>query len=149
MSELFAAFGLNWKLLLIQAFNFGILLFVLWRFLYEPILKLIDDRREKVAEGVRKAETADRRLTEADLQGKGIVASASKEAETIVSSARSRADEQAAEILARSQERAEQTLSDAQVRAEEARRQALATGEKEIARAAMLAAEKILRERSA
>jgi len=149
MSELFAAFGLDWKLLLIQALNFGILLYVLWRFLYDPVLKIIDERRAKIAEGVQKAEAADRRLSEADTEGKGILAGASKEAEGLVASARNRADEQTAEILKRSHEQAERVLADASARAEEARRQALASGEKEIARAAMLAAEKILEKKSA
>ncbi|MEK7098653.1 MAG: F0F1 ATP synthase subunit B [Patescibacteria group bacterium] len=144
MSELFAAFGLDVKLLLIQALNFAILLFVLWKFLYTPVLKMIDERRGKIAEGVQKAEAADRKLADADTEGKGIVASASKDAEGLVASARNRADEQASEIMKRSQERADQLLADAQARAEEAKRQALAAGEKEIARAAMLAAEKIL-----
>lgn len=147
MQELFAAFGLDWKLLMIQALNFAILLAVLWKFLYTPVLKMIDERREKIAEGVQKAEAADRRLADADGEGKGIVASASKDAEGIVSSARNRAEEQAAEIAKRAQERADQVLADATARAEEAKRQALAAGEKEIARAAMLAAEKILKEK--
>lgn len=147
MSELFAAFGLDWKLLLIQALNFAILLAVLWKFLYKPVLKMIDERREKVAEGVQKAEAADRRLADADTEGKGIVAMAGKEAEGLVASARSRAEQQAAEIAQRAQERADQTYTESVARAEEAKRQALAAGEKEIARAAMLAAEKILREK--
>ncbi len=145
MNQLFAAFGLDVKLLLIQALNFAILLAVLWRFLYTPVLKMIDERRAKVAEGVQKAEAADRRLADANEEGKGLVASASKDAEGIVASARNRAEEQASEISKRAQERADQLLADAQARAEEAKRQALASGEKEIARAAMLAAEKILK----
>jgi F-type H+-transporting ATPase subunit b len=147
MSELFAAFGLDWKLLLIQALNFAILLAVLWKFLYKPVLKLIDERREKVAEGVRKAEAADRRLADADEEGKGIVASAGKEAEGLVASARGRAEEQAHKIAEEAQARANAMLADATLRAEEAKRQALAAGEKEIAQAAMLAAEKLLREK--
>src|SRR3989344_2011613 len=149
MSALFAAFGLDWKLLLIQALNFGILLIVLWRFLYTPVLKMIDERRTKIAEGVEKAEAAGRRLTEADTEGKGIVANASKEAENLVASGRARAEDRAADILKRSHEQAERVLADATARAEEARRQALSAGEKEIARAAMLAAEKILENKSA
>ena len=147
MSQLFAAFGLDIKLLLIQALNFSILLFVLWKFLYGPVLKMIDERRTKIAEGVENAEAAERRLADADSEGKNIVSVASKEAEGIVFSARSRADEQAADILKHSHEQAERVLADASARAEEARRQALAAGEKEIARAAMLAAEKILKEK--
>ncbi|HWO07037.1 MAG TPA: F0F1 ATP synthase subunit B [Candidatus Paceibacterota bacterium] len=147
MSELFAAFGLDWRLLLIQALNFGILLLVLWRFVYTPVLKMIDARRQKIVEGVQKAEAADRRLADADSEGKSIVAAALKEAEAIVSGARSRAESQAADIAKQAQERADQLLADAHARADEVRRQALASGEKEIARAAMLAAEKILRQK--
>lgn len=147
MSELFAAFGLDIKLLLIQALNFAILLLVLWKFLYTPVLKMIDERREKVAEGVKKAEAADRKLADADTEGKSIVAGAGKEAESLVASGRSKAAQEGAEILKRSQEKADELLADANARAEEAKRLALTAGQKEIARAAMLAAEKILKEK--
>ncbi|MBI4094023.1 F0F1 ATP synthase subunit B [Candidatus Kaiserbacteria bacterium] len=147
MSELFAAFGINWKLLLVQAFNFGLLLFVLWYFLYEPVLKLIDDRRKKIAEGVQNAEAAARRLAEAKSKGEGIIGSASREAEGMVAAARGRAEEKADEIVKAAEARAASALHDAAARAEEAKRQALKESEREIARAAMLAAEKILREK--
>lgn len=147
MGELFAAFGINWKLLLVQSVNFGLLLLILWRFLYTPVLKMIDERRGKIAESVQKAEAADRRLQEANEEGKGIVASAGKEAESLVASARGRAEAEAQEIAKQAQAKADQLMQDAKARAEEARRQALAAGEKEIARAAMLAAEKLLKEK--
>lgn len=149
MGELFATFGLDWKLLVVQSINFGLLLLILWKFLYTPLVKMLDERRGKIAESVQKAEAADRRLAEADEEGKGIVASAGKEAEGIVASARARADEQANDIAKKAQERAELLLAEAKVNAEETQRRALAAGEKEIARAAMLAAEKILREKHA
>jgi len=149
MSELFAAFGIDWKLLLIQAVNFGLLLAALTYFLYRPILRIIDERREKVAEGVRTAEAAQQRLAAAEKEGKEIVGSASREAEQLVASARSRADEKGAEMIRAAEQKAQATLKDAEARAEEAKRLALSASEKEIARAAMLAAEKILREKSA
>jgi F-type H+-transporting ATPase subunit b len=147
MGDLFAAFGLDWKLLLIQVVNFGVLLLILWKFLYTPVLRMIDERRGKIAESVQKAEAADRRLFEADEEGKSIVAGAGKEAEGLVAAGRSRASQEGAEILKKTQEKAEQLLADAAARAEEAKRQAMRAGEKEIARAAMLAAEKILKEK--
>jgi F-type H+-transporting ATPase subunit b len=149
MGELFAAFGVNWKLLLIQAVNFGILLSALTYFLYKPLLSIIDKRRETVAEGVRKAEEASRMLADAQTEGEGIVGSAAREAEGLVANARARAEEKGGEILKSAEARAEALLKDAEARAEEAKRQALSESQKEIARAAMLAAEKILRERSA
>jgi len=149
MSELFAAFGINWQLLIVQAINFGFLLFVLWYFLYTPLLKLIDDRQKKIAEGVRTAEAADMKLADAKTESKRIVGGAAREAETLVASARSRADEKGNEIVKAAEARAGDVLKEAQTRAEEAKRMALAESSKEIARAAMLAAEKILREKSA
>lgn len=144
MSELLATFGVNWKLLLIQAVNFGLLLAILSYFLYKPVLKIIDERREKIAEGVRTAEAASRRLEEAKSEGEGIVGSAAREAEGIVAAARSRAEERAEGIVKSAESLAAATLKDAAAHAEEAKRQALKDSEREIARAAMLAAEKIL-----
>lgn len=147
MGELFAAFGLNWKLLLTQAFNFGLLLVVLTYFLYKPVLKMIDERRETISKGVQDAEVAAKKLEAAKSEGAKIVGEASREGEGIVASARTRADEKAAEILKNAEAQAQNALSDAKARAEEAKRQALKESEKEITRAAMLAAEKILKER--
>ena len=144
MEQLFATFGVNWKLLLIQAVNFGLLLSALTYFLYKPLLKMLDDRRDKIAEGVRAAEAADQRLADAKQEADGIVGDAAHQAEGLVMTAKSRADERGGEIVKAAEARAEAVLKDAAVRAEEAKRQALLASEREIAKAAMLAAEKIL-----
>lgn len=149
MAELLAAFGINWKLLLVQAVNFGLLLSVLTYLLYKPILRIIDERREKVAEGVRTAEAAQRRLAEAKAEGDELVGSAARDAEALVASARTRADEKGSEIVRAAESRADAVMKEAAAKAEEAKRQALAESQKDIARVAMLAAEKILREKAA
>lgn len=149
MDALFAAFGIDWHLLLIQAVNFGVLLLVLTYFLYKPILRIIDERRDKVAEGVRTAEMAARKLEDAKKESESLVGTASREAESMVAAARTRADEKGNEILKHAEASAEGVLQEAQMRAEEAKRLALDESSKEIARSAMLAAEKILREKSA
>ena len=110
MSELFSAFGVNWKLLLIQAVNFGLLLAALTYFLYKPILKIIDERREKVAEGVRTAEAAAQRLAEAKEESDTLVGQAAKQAEGLVASARLRAEEAGNEAVKEAQSRADALL---------------------------------------
>lgn len=149
MSDLFAAFGIDWRLITIQAVNFGLLLFVLRYFLYDRILTLLDERRARVADGVKKAEEADKRLASAHQEGSEIVGKAAREAEVLVAEARTRAEEKGAELVKTAQGRADSLLADAAARAAEAERQAIVRSEKEIARAAMLAAEKILRGKSA
>lgn len=145
MSDLLAVFGVNWKLLLAQGINFALLLSILTYFLYKPILKMIDERREKIAEGVRTAEDAKNQLALAKTQSDKIVGDASKEAENLAKAARARAEEKGAEIVKSAEAQAQGVLSDATQRAEEAKRKAIKESEREIARAAMLAAEKILR----
>src|SRR3990167_3599303 len=134
MNELFAAFGINWQLLLVQAINFGLLLFVLWYFLYTPVLKLIDDRQKKIADGVKTAEAADRKLADAKTEGEGIVGTAAQEAESLVATARSRADEKGNEIVKAAEARANTVLEEASARAEEAKRMALAESSQKITR---------------
>jgi F-type H+-transporting ATPase subunit b len=145
MNQLFSAFGIDWRLLIIQAVNFAVLLSALTYFLYRPITKMIDDRRAKIAEGVRMAEAADQRLADAKIEGEGMVGAAAREAEALVAAGRSRADEKGSEILHAAEARADAVMKDAALRAEEAKRTALQESEREIARVAMLAAEKILR----
>lgn len=149
MGQLFATFGIDWRLLIIQAVNFGFLLAVLSYFLYKPVLRIIDERRDKIAEGVRVAQEADRRLQDAQEEGKGIVGNAAREAEGLVAAARSRAESAGAEVVQQAEERAQGILKDAAAKAEEAKRLALKETEREIARAAVLAAETILREKKA
>jgi F-type H+-transporting ATPase subunit b len=145
MEPLLSVFGVNWKLLLAQGVNFAVLLVALSYFLYKPILRIIDERREKIAEGVKTAEAASSRLAEAKVKGDELVGNALRESEAIVKKARETAQERGSEIVKSAEERALGVLSDATIRAEETKRQAIRESEKEITRAAMLAAEKILR----
>lgn len=147
MSELFEAFGINWKLLLVQAINFGLLLVILWRFLYTPVLRMIDERQQKIAEGVQNAGAASRKLAAADGEGQGIVSKASREAERMVAAARTRAEERGSELVKAAEVKAEALLADAEARAAESERLALQRSEQQIAKTAMLAAEKILASR--
>lgn len=149
MDQLFAAFGIDWRLLIIQAVNFSVLLGVLTYFLYTPLMKLIDERREKIAEGVRAAEAAAQRLADAKAEGDELKGQAAREAESLLASARTNADEKGQDIIKTAESRADNLLKEAQERAEEAKRQAMLESQKDIARAAMLAAEKILREKAA
>ena len=149
MSDLIAVFGVNWKLLLIQGVNFGVLLAILTYFLYKPILRVIGERQEKIAEGVRTAEQATHKLAEASGKSEAMVAEAVRESEKMISEAKAHAEERASDILRGAETRAAAALKDAQMKAEETQRQALLGSQREIARAAMLAAEKLLKDKLA
>ena len=148
MHDLFEAFGIDWKLLIAQAVNFAIVLVALTYFLYKPVLSTLEKRRETVAKGVEDAETASRALAQADGEAAKRVKAADTEAEEILQSARASASAAKSEILSEAEERARAISADAEARAQEAAAKALRESEKEVARLAVLAAEKVLREKA-
>lgn len=66
MSQLLSQLGIDWRLLIAQAVNFFLLLVILRLYVYKPLLKMLHDRRQRIEDGVVKAEEADRRLSEAE-----------------------------------------------------------------------------------
>lgn len=147
MEEIARVFGINWKLLLVQAVNFGVLLLALWYFLYTPILKMIDARREKIEQGVKDAEEAEQRLHEVEKESDEVLSEARQSAGEILAHSKERAEQQSAEIVNEASSRADSIVEGAQKRADEAQRQALRESEAEISKAAILAAEKILKDK--
>lgn len=148
MNELLSTFGINWKLLLAQGFNFAVVLLVLWKFLYQPVLKMIDDRRMAIEKGVKDAAEASAKLANADGEGREIVTKASQAAESMYATARIRAEEKGAAIIAEAQRKADAGIQEARLRAFAEAKDIRTASEKEIARAAVLAAEKILRKQA-
>jgi len=78
--------------ILLQIVNFGILFFVLIKFLFKPILKILDERSERIKEGLEAAEKTlaeqakleekrQEQLTKAQQEAAKILADAKKEAE--------------------------------------------------------------------
>lgn len=53
--ELLTKLGIDWRLLIAQLVNFLILVFILYKFLYKPVLGLLENRKEKIEKGLRDA----------------------------------------------------------------------------------------------
>lgn len=144
MESLLDAFGIDWKLLIAQLVNFGVLFVALTYLLYKPVLKTLDERKAKIAQGVEDAERAAAAAATADSDAAEVVKGAEQEAEGIVSSARDLAGTEKARIMKEAETRAAAVAADAEARAAETSAKALRDSEKEIARLAVLAAEKVL-----
>lgn len=146
--EIFQAFGVDWRLLLIQAVNFALLLLALHFFLYKPVLSLIDERRARIEKGVRDAAEAERRLRSADEEKTSILAAATREAEAFGEEARRTLSEE--ERLARvaAEEKAERILESARKESQDLKNQAVSGAEKDIARMVVLGIEKTLKSKS-
>jgi F-type H+-transporting ATPase subunit b len=148
MQALLGAFGISGSLLLAQAVNFAIVLVVLTYLLYKPVMKMLAERQAKIAQGVIDAEKAAEKLANADSEASSLVVKAETEAEEIVSGARDTAGAEKNRIVKEAEARAATIAADADARAKETAAKSLRESEKEVARLAILAAEKILRQKN-
>ncbi len=147
MEEIIHAFGIDWRLIVIQMFNFVVLAIALWYFLYTPILKVLNERQEKIKKGILDAEEAERARLEADNEKAIVLREARKSAEHIVNQAQIHADIKGGEIIDVAEAHAARMIDSAEKQVDELKKQALKASEAEIAKAAILAAEKILNDR--
>ncbi|HWU24422.1 MAG TPA: ATP synthase F0 subunit B [Candidatus Paceibacterota bacterium] len=146
MGPLLQAFGIEGHLLIAQLVNFGVLFLVLLYLLYRPVMKTLDERRKVIAKGVEDAQEASASLAGANEKASEITRTAESDAEGIVARARDEAGTERERLVRDAQARAESIEKDAQARAQEAQDRALRESEKEIARLAILAAEKAMRQ---
>lgn len=148
MEEIIHAFGIDQRLIIIQIVNFAILAGALGYFLYTPVLKLLREREEKIAQGLKDAEAAAAAKAEADTEKQVVLAAVHKEAEAVGERAKGAADAKAAEIVASAQDKAADLLKSAEAKSETLKAQAIKESEKAVAELAILATEKMLRERT-
>ena len=147
MADLLQSFGIDWRLLIIQAVNFGVLLVALTYFLYKPVLNILDERRKKIEQGVKDASDAKHELENAEIKAAEIVGQASGKAEEIVLNAKGVAEQKGQEIISEAQARSERIEAEAKAKAQEAAKRALDSSNEEIARTAILAAERLLKKK--
>jgi|SRR3989344_1916420 len=91
-------FGVNPILVVAQAVNFLIILFILKKFMYKPILEIIKKRENEVSEGIKNTEEAQKKLEEAIEKEKEILSNAKTQAEKIIATARDESEEIKAQI---------------------------------------------------
>lgn len=148
MESLINAFGIDVKLIVVQILNFVILAAALSYLLYKPLLKVLDEREAKIQQGIADAEAAANAKSEADAERRSVLGAAHKEAEAIAIRAAQHAKEETAATAASAEEKAADLLARARAEGEQAKAQAIAESEAAVAKLAVLAAEKILREKA-
>ena len=148
MEAIIAAFGIDVHLIVVQIINFTILMVALGYFLYTPILNMLRDREEKIAAGIKDAEAAAVAKASAEEEKKVVLTDAHKAAAEVGARAKVTAEVAAAEIVAAAEAAAHAAKAKAVVEAEQLKAAAIKASEAEIAKTAILAAEKILREKA-
>ena len=97
-----ATFGFNWRLFLSQVVSFVLVALALRQFAYKPILKVLEERRQRIAEGLLNAEKIKQQLAEAEQRYNETLAKANAAAQKMIDEAR----DSAAQVAERKQQEA-------------------------------------------
>ena len=57
MDSIISTFHIDWKIIIDQAINFGIVFFILYVYALKPLSKLMEERGEKINQGIKDAKT--------------------------------------------------------------------------------------------
>jgi F-type H+-transporting ATPase subunit b len=119
VEQIARTFGVDWSHLIAQMISFAIVCLLLYRFAYRPILKVLGERRQLIADGLANAEKIKAELAATETQRREVMAEAGAHATRLIEEAReaaARLQEQeaqktiaaAAQIMAKAREAAEQ-----------------------------------------
>ena len=113
MDKVLSDFGVQPILLAAQAVNFLVLLLILNRFLYKPILKMLKTRKDKITESLKQVELIEKKLSQAEaeknktlekaaLEAKDMIEGATKAASQIIAEAHQKAALDIVSLVAKS-----------------------------------------------
>ncbi|MCX6766581.1 MAG: F0F1 ATP synthase subunit B [Candidatus Moranbacteria bacterium] len=147
MNELLTKLGIDWKLLIAQIVNFLVLLFVLWKFAYGPIIAMLEKRQKKIEKGLKDAQDAHKKLAESEERQKEILKYARTEAKEIVEKSREQAEKAKSEIALEAKLQSEKIITDAKAQIEQEKQKTIAEIKSEIGSLVVAATEKIVGEK--
>lgn len=142
--ELISKLGIDWKLLVAQIINFFILLFVLYKFAYKPVLGMLEKRSKMIEKGVHDAKASEERLKEIEQTRRRILDEASREVGKMLEKAKADAETMKKDLMATASEQAEDLLRRTKALVAEEKEKMTEDVKKEVAKFIILATGKIL-----
>lgn len=130
--------------ILFQILNFGVVMYLLNKVLYKPVMKMLDDRAKKINEGMSQAEKNLKAGEEIEKTKKSEISKARKEASAIINAAEVDAKKKADEIVKKAHDKAKEEVSNMTKAAEKEIENAKAKLQKEAATIAAAMAKKAL-----
>jgi len=112
--EVLTSFGVSWPSFLASVLNFSILLWILQRFAYKPLLEMLDERRRRIAESMKQAEQIREELAKTQAAREEILSRANESAQKMIDEARLAAEKFRDQKLNEALQSAQETLRKAQ-----------------------------------
>ncbi len=118
MGEALHNLGIDGGAMIAQLVNFGLLFLILWKFLYKPILKMLNNRTATIEDSLAKAAEIDKEYQEIEKRKEKLVMKAKAEADKIIDGAKAEAKEIEKNATFEAETKAKTIIADAEVDAE-------------------------------
>ena len=125
--ELFSKLGIDARLLAAQLLNFSVLVVLLWRFLYRPIIRILNERRRQVEANEQRAKDLEGKFAAAETAYAARVAAGERRAEALVSETEASLRHERETATTSARREAERIISEARERAAREHNEALET----------------------
>ena len=146
-SGIAGTFGLDWMKFIGQLLNFGIVLFILWKWVFTPVTKALEKRTEKIEKSLRDAENTAKEKEEFSKWKNEEMVKTRHEASSIITAAQTDAGKAKDEILAQAKAEQQKLVEQAKKQIESEKQQALTSAKSELADLVTMATEKVLRQK--
>jgi F-type H+-transporting ATPase subunit b len=137
-------FGVTWPTLIAQMVNFCLVAFVLYKFAVKPIAATLDERQQKIADGLQYAEEMKTQLAEAERERAEKIKQAAIDAQKILTESREQSKEMIEQKTQEAATQAEAIMRKASEATELERQKMLSDVRQEVARLVVATSSKVL-----
>ncbi len=137
--------GINWKLFLAQLVNFGIILFIFWKWVVKPLGTTLTARQQRIEEGLKNAEHQDVEKKKFEEWKASEMRRVRNEADHILRTTTDTANKIKQETITESHVQANKILEQAKTAIESEKVQMMKEAKQELATLVVAASEKIIR----
>jgi F-type H+-transporting ATPase subunit b len=134
IEQIASTFGVDWPHLISQMISFSIVCALLYWFAYKPVLKMLANRRELIAQGLANSEKIAAELAKTEAQRQEVLARANVESTRLIEEARAAAAQLREHETQKAISTAEQIISKAQEAAAQDRTRMLTELKREVGR---------------
>jgi F-type H+-transporting ATPase subunit b len=118
--------NVNWSTLLLQILNFGIMVFILSRVFFKPVVRILDERAEQVTRTLQEAEEREQKAAVAQAEYEQTLAEAQEQVLVMQQQAQADLVQTKQQVLAEAREQVQKMRETATRDLEEARQEAIA-----------------------
>lgn len=147
MESFITTFHIDWKILIAQAINFGIIFAVLYFFALKPLKKVMSERTNVIEKGIADAKHNAELITSTKKEYEEVISKARAEAHELFQEGKKDAEAKKAEIVAKAQSEVEAMIASGKKSLESEKAKMVEEAKAEIVSLVVAATEKVLNDK--